>query len=693
MLPLIALLVGLHTALPALAQPSVPVPVLRIELNDTPMQVPLGSMLRLTFTIRNLVSGTDFVFSPRYRIAGTATNFEGDTRDVLHASFLSSDSVTYQLRAAIVGHASFTLSVDYVECPGGGSPCAPRTTTQAFSLDVVQVSGPTPTAPPTGVTPTATAIRSPSATPTVTATPSPARGLRFDLAVYPPYPVVGDLVSFVFTVRNPEAEVTATRPTYTLIGTVPNFGEGSLSETHELVVAGPQTDTVVFRLNAVQAGITQLRVEARYVECRPNEGCHSGSTLSPIYEVGVRGSALTPIATPSPEQSSTSLPTLTPTPTLTLNPALTPTPTLTLGLAPTATPSLTARVVSTAALTFEISLNPPQPVVDDLVTVTFTIRNPEGPATVRRETYTVSGVAPNFDGSVAPITHDVPILGAQADVVTYQLHAVHEGETLFQIHVTYEVCADTLPCPSGFTSSQIFPIAVVAVIPTPSPTQNLTPVATSTPAPTITATPGLAPLLTYELVVTPPQPFVGDDVDFVFTVRNAQTGTLALRPSYQVTGTAPNFEGPITALNHDVAIGGDSFDVVTLRFAAVHEGTTLLQLHTSYDACTAAGDSCSSAFSSSPIFPVVVSNPPTATPTVTSTATASPSSTSTPSPTPRSDGTLTATPSPTATVGFVGTFSDGDCALTAMDGRRRGGLLALLLPALGLLWLRSRTDP
>jgi ABC-type branched-subunit amino acid transport system permease subunit len=47
----------------------------------------------------------------------------------------------------------------------------------------------------------------------------------------------------------------------------------------------------------------------------------------------------------------------------------------------------------------------------------------------------------------------VAILGAQTDVVTYTLRAVHEGVSLFQIHVTYEACAQTTPCTFGFASS------------------------------------------------------------------------------------------------------------------------------------------------------------------------------------------------------------------------------------------------
>ncbi len=680
MLRLIALLVGLLTTLPALAQASTPTPILSIELNDASPQVVLGSTLRLTFAIRNLVSATDFVFSPRYRITGTAANFEGNTADVLHASFLSSDTVTYQLRAAVAGRANFALAVDYVECTGGGTACVPRTTSKAFSLDIVSVSNPTATVPPTAVSSSPTGVSS-TATATVlasvTPTPSPATGLSFDLAVYPPQPVVGDLVSLVFTVRNREAQMTAYRPTYTLSGTAPNFSGDSLSETHDVAVAGAQGDTVVFRLNAVADGVTQLRIEAKYVECRPNQGCFGSGTLSPIYTVVLRGSALTPITTPSPEQS------------LTPPPTLTPTPTLTVGLSPTPTPSPTAVVAATPVLSFEITVNPPQPVLDDLVTVTVTIRNPAGPATLRRETYTVSGVAPNFDGDVAPITHDVPILGAQADVVTYQLHAVHEGATLFQIQVTYEACTQTPPCQFDFSASPIFPIAVTAVAPTLSPTQNLTPAPTTTPVPTTTATPVSVPVLTYDLVVTPPQPLVGDEVEFVFTVHNAQAGTQALRPSYQVTGTAPNFDGPMMALNHDVAIGGDDLDVVTYRFTAVHDGTTVLQLHTSYDICAAAADACSPGFSSSPIFAVPVSNPPTPTPTVTSTSTASPTSTNTASATPGIEGTSTVTPSPTATPHF--SDSDGSCSIATAGVRGRGGLLPFLLAGLGLSWLRSRS--
>ncbi len=829
---LVGTLSGGAASRPALAQSSVPTPVLRIEATDVAPQVTLGSTRLFTFTVRNLQNGTDFVYGPRYRLTGTAGNFDGDTRDMLRANFLTSDSVSFQLRAIAVGQARLTLSLDYVECAGGGTACMARTVSESFSVEVVPVvlASLTPTPTPTR-SPTNAAGASPSATATAVV------GLTISLAVFPQNPVVGDNVSFVFTVSNLQPGVVARRPIYRLSGLPPNFDGDMSNITHEVDITGPQTDTVQFNFRAVNPGVTQLRMQVDYLECRGTT-CRGGFSQTPVYSIVTRGSQQTPIAesTTTPTSTAPATPTLTPTfavgtgltietevigsavvggdqvlfvfqvynrqagitaqsptylivgtgglfagdttpisrdtilsaqqpdtvifrltpiasgvapvrlqvnyeecrgaqctaattistavpvqvratsvvptstpsatptapppasatatPTLTAIPSLTFTPTRTTIPSATATRSpafsptrtATATTVATPLVMFDVVIDPPQPVVGQNVTVTYTIRNLQGPTTLRRQGYVISGVSPNLDGNIDRVEHDVPILGSQVDTVVYRLRAVNEGTSLLQIHLTYEACGATLPCAFGAASSVITPVNIIGNVPTATPT--LPGAVTATPTATVSPPTQATPVLVYSLEVNPQQPFVGDVVDLVFSVRNIQGGTQAVRPSYHVTGTSPNFEDPIPGTSHDVAIGGTFVDMVRYRLGALHEGTSLLQIHSTYDICNTGAEPCSFGNSSSQIFRVVVRDPPTPTPTVTATSTATASFTPTPTQTP--NGSETITPTPTETIIPRIIVADDDCSLQPQRLGRRGGWLPIWMGGVVLVWWRSR---
>jgi len=231
------------------------------------------------------------------------------------------------------------------------------------------------------------------------------------------------------------------------------------------------------------------------------------------------------------------------------------------------------------------------------------------------------------------------------------------------------------------------------VVPTSTP-GSLTPgVSTPTATASVVAPAPPTPVLAYELAVDPEPLIVGDEATLVFTVRNVQSATQAVRPNYHVSGSTPNFESPIPAQTHDVVLSGEVLDVVVYRLATLHAGTSLVQLHATYDVCTEDGQPCSFGNSSSPIFRVAIEEQPTPTPTRTATSTpsftnsASPTMTATPTPDLR--GTLTVTPTPTATIGITGTFSDGDCSVRGLR-RAYNGLVPLLVGVLVLLAQRRR---
>jgi hypothetical protein len=283
-------------------------------------------------------------------------------------------------------------------------------------------------------TPSPTFTSTPTETPCQTVAPPQ---LSVSLDVQPAHPVVGDQVVLTFT-----AFAAGGIPSYTVFGYEPVL-QGNPGPVRDNVFGTP----VRFELTAAQAGTAMVSLSVNF---ETSAGCVD----NPFFQFVTLSSDPFPIEIAAPT--------------------------------PTATPTCAA---DTPSLSVSLDVQPPHPVVGDLVVLTFSAHAPGG-----IPTYTVFDYEPVLQG------HPDPVHDSMFDhPVKFELTAAQAGTAMVRLSVNFETLVG---CFFTFVtlSSDPFPIEVAALVPTATPTATpsttcacLSPTLTPTATPTSTQVPTNTP--------------------------------------------------------------------------------------------------------------------------------------------------------------------------------------------------------
>jgi hypothetical protein len=150
---------------------------------------------------------------------------------------------------------------------------------------------------------------------TLTPVPPPTCGpieahLEFQFMVDPPQPVAGDTVTLTVEVRTTAGP--AFVPVYTLRGADPIFTGDTESRSYPHLMSTTDVHTVVYTLQAVQAGTAMLQFIADYEKCTGCTTCEAYSFTQASTEFAVTVSevaGVSPTATPTPSRTRSLSPT------------------------------------------------------------------------------------------------------------------------------------------------------------------------------------------------------------------------------------------------------------------------------------------------------------------------------------------------------------------------------------------------
>lgn len=162
--------------------------------------------------------------------------------------------------------------------------------------------------------------------------------------------------------------------------------------------------------------------------------------------------------------------------------------------------------VEPAVLHFEVTATPPNPVVGDLVTLTFQVVNASG-GLAGLPSYSLFGTGQVFERVGTPITSGQTSLGAET--VSYQLRALQPGRALLQLVVQYETASGCEPPIFFFdtANSPEFELQIAAPVDTPTATPSPSP----SPTDTARSTPTFSPTAHAPTTPTPSPTRAGDN--------------------------------------------------------------------------------------------------------------------------------------------------------------------------------------